>query len=218
MKAYKGFNKDMTCRDFQYEEGGTYEEPNATLCKSGFHACKAPLDTFKYYGPARSTYHEVELEDVGQDRHDDDSKVVAKKITIGGKLDIAGLCKAQFEYVKSQTTFEHTDPKLATAGDSGTATAGNYGAATAGDSGAATAGYYGAATSRGKAAVGGNGIACVRGNGVQVKGGMGAILVIGVENDSNYDLKDWKAFVVDGKDVLPDTWYALQDGALVAVE
>lgn len=54
MKAYKGFNKDMTCRGFQYEVGKTYETDEADLCNSGFHACKNPLDCFKYYSPAKS--------------------------------------------------------------------------------------------------------------------------------------------------------------------
>lgn len=43
MKAYKGFNKGLTCRGFQYEEGKTYEEQEAKLCKSGFHACENPI-------------------------------------------------------------------------------------------------------------------------------------------------------------------------------
>ena len=43
MKAYKGFNKNLTCRDYQYEEGKTYEEKEAKLCKSGFHACENPV-------------------------------------------------------------------------------------------------------------------------------------------------------------------------------
>lgn len=53
MKAYKGFNKDMTCRGFQYEEGKTYETDKAELCKEGFHACENPLDCFNYYAPER---------------------------------------------------------------------------------------------------------------------------------------------------------------------
>ena len=56
MKAYKGFNKDMTCRGFQFEEGKTYEEENAELCNKGFHACLAPIDVLKYYAPASSVY------------------------------------------------------------------------------------------------------------------------------------------------------------------
>ena len=44
MKAYKGFNRDMTCRDFQYEEGKEYHEATANLCNAGFHACERPLD------------------------------------------------------------------------------------------------------------------------------------------------------------------------------
>jgi len=64
MKAFKGFNKDLTCRGFQYEEGKTYEEQEAKLCKSGFHACENPVTCLQHYNPATSVYHQVELEDV----------------------------------------------------------------------------------------------------------------------------------------------------------
>ena len=60
IKAYKGFNKDMTCRDFRYEEGKEYEEERAKACNCGFHACEYPLDCLGYYDPAHSVYREVE--------------------------------------------------------------------------------------------------------------------------------------------------------------
>ncbi|MBS5431952.1 MAG: hypothetical protein KHX75_12885, partial [Lachnospiraceae bacterium] len=104
-----------------------------------------------------------------------------------------------------------------TAGDIGAATAGNRGAATAGDYGAATAGNRGAATSRGKSASGKNGLSVARGNGVKVKGGIGAILVIAEENSIDFDIKEWKAVVVDGEKVKADTWYKLENGELVEV-
>lgn len=131
MKAYKGFNKDMTCRDFQFEEGKSYEhEGNVKVCESGFHACERPLNCFDYYSPASSVYHEVEA-DGDISKSDDDTKISAKNIKIGARLDIAGLVQAQFEYVKEHTTTEHTDPKTANAGDCGAANAGDYGAARA---------------------------------------------------------------------------------------
>ena len=209
MKAYKGFNADMTCSGFQYREGETYETDKAELCSSGFHACERPLDVLNYYEPTKSVYHEVEIEDVSNERKDD-SKVCGKKITIGAKLSIGDLVKAHVEYTKQHCTMERTDPS--------TATAGNRGAATAGEYGAATAGYRGAATSRGKSAVGKNGVAVARGNDVRVKGGMGAVLVLAEENQYDCNIKDWRAFVVDGETVKPDTWYALVDGELKEVE
>ena len=146
MKAFKGFNKDLKCRGFQYKVGETYEEDNAELCKTGFHACEKPIDCIKYYEPSKSVYHEVELDDVS-DEKDKDTKRVGKKITIGEEIGIPEICRLTFEYVKQHCTNETNadDGEHATAGNYGAATAGNYGAATAGYYGAATAGYKGAA-------------------------------------------------------------------------
>lgn len=72
MKAYKGFDKDMKCRGFQFEEGETYHEDKAELCKNGFHACTMPLDVLGYYPPGSgSIYREVELEDVSDEQSND---------------------------------------------------------------------------------------------------------------------------------------------------
>lgn len=101
MKAYKGFNRDMTCRGFQYAEGEMYHTDTAELCESGFHACKYPLDVLAYYPPNSSVYHEVELDEVS-DECEDDSKVCAKTIRVGARMDIASLVKASVEYTMSK--------------------------------------------------------------------------------------------------------------------
>ena len=222
MKVYKGTNKDMQCtpgnKVFQFEQGVTYEKPEAKMCEHGFHACEAPLDVLAYYAPGDgSRYFEAELEDVSDERRDD-SKVVGKKITLGAEIGIPGLIKAHVEYVKAHTTTEHTDPEQATAGYRGAATAGYSGAATAGDRGAATAGDYGVATSRGSSASGKNGLSVVRGNGVKAKGGIGAVIVIAIEKENSYSRKEWKAGVIDGETLKADTWYTLKDGEFVEVE
>ena len=90
MKAYKGFNKDMTCRGFKFEEGKTYEESEAILCKRGFHACTNPIDVFTYYPPATSVYHEVELDDVSKGE-EEDTKICGRKIKIGKQLNFTTL-------------------------------------------------------------------------------------------------------------------------------
>lgn len=213
MKVYKGTNKDMQCTPvgnvFQFEQGVTYEKPKAELCKHGFHACESPLDVLGYYPPGEgSRYFEAELEDVSPERRED-SKVCGKKITLGAEIGIPGLVKAHIEYVKAHTTTEHTDPKQATAGDSGAATAGSYGAATAGD--------YGAATSRGSSASGRFGLSVALGKNVRVKGGLGAVLVIAEEKKGSYEIKEWKAAIVDGETLKPDTWYTLKNGEFVEV-
>ena len=203
MKTYKGFNKDMTCRDFKYEEGKEYEATGEIkCCNNGFHACEDPLDCFNYYAPGESVYHEVEQSGEISRNNDGDSKVASSKIKIGARLDIAKIVNLHFDFVKSRTTFENTDPKQASAGLRG----------------AASAGAYGAAISKGSAAVGENGIACVRGNGCRVKGGIGAILVIAEENKYDNQIKEWKVFVVDGQKIKADTYYTLKHGEIVEAD
>ena len=233
IKTYKGFDKDLKCRGYQYEIGQTYEEEGEVkACNNGFHACEQPIEVFGYYPPGTSRYCEVEQS--GElHRGTDDSKVASSRIKIGAEIGVPGIVKAQIEYVKSRTTTEHTDPEkatagyagaatagnrgAATAGNRGAATAGNRGAATAGEYGAATAGEYGAATSRGSSAVGENGLAVARGDNIKVKGGLGALLVLCEEAYDNYDIKEWVVIKVDGEKVKADTWYTLKDGNLEEV-
>ena len=170
MKAFKGFNRDMTCRGFQYKEGETFETDKAELCSTGFHACERPLDVFNYYSPSESVYHEVELDKVSDERRNDDTKVVAKKIKVGARLSIRDLVNAQIEFVKEHCTNEfNAEPgQPATAGNYGAATAGENGVATAGENGAATAGENGAATA------GENGVATAGYRGAATAGNYGA--------------------------------------------
>lgn len=104
MKAFKGFDKDLKCRDFQYEIGKEYEEEKASLCNKGFHACEHPLDVLGYYPPTEGNrYCEVEIEDNGE-RQPGDTKVCGTKIKIGAEIGIKGLIQATFKYVKERCT------------------------------------------------------------------------------------------------------------------
>ena len=214
--AYKGMNSKMQCRGMQYEVGKEFSvDGDIECCGNGLHACERPLDVFGYYAPGTGARY-FRVEQSGEMARDDsDSKVASSKMRVDAEIGIPGLVKAHIEYVKAHTTTEHTDPKRATAGDSGAATAGDSGAATAGNSGAATAGNFGAATSRGSASVGTNGIACARSEAPMARGGIGAVLVLVEEPSSRYNIAHWKAIEVDGKTVKADTWYRLKNGELM---
>ena len=144
--SYKGFKQDMTCKDFQYKEGESYEEPSAKACERGFHACEYPLDCLDYYSPNESVYHVVEQS--GEiSRHSDDTKVASTKIKIGAEINIAGLVKAAIEY-----TMKRVNPEAKADESKGASSAtGNYGASSAtGNYGASSAtGYYGASSATG---------------------------------------------------------------------
>ena len=177
IKAYKAFDKDLSCRGFKYEVGKEYEETGyIKACKKGFHACPYPLDVFGYYAPAGARFCEVEQS--GKIDDSESNKVCSSKIRIGAELDIRGLVKAAVSYVKERCTNEcNAEPgKPATAGDYGAATAGDYGAATAGNRGAATAGDCGAATAgnRGAATAGDRGAATAGDYGAATAGDCGA--------------------------------------------
>ena len=187
IKAYKAFDKDLSCRGFKYKVGKEYEETgDIKACEKGFHACPYPLDVFGYYAPAGSRFCEVEQSGKIDDSESD--KVCSSKIRIGAELDIRGLVKAAVSYVKERCTNEYNaEPGkpamtgyrgVATAGDRGAATAGNCGVATAGDRGAATAGYRGVAMAgyRGVATAGYRGVATAGDGGVATAGYRGVAM------------------------------------------
>ena len=105
MKAYKGFNEDLRCRDFQYEVGKEYEENRAELCECGFHACENPIDVFNYYPPADSRYCEVELSDVA-DEESSDSKRCGKRIKINAEIGIKGIVDAFVKFTLNRVNWK----------------------------------------------------------------------------------------------------------------
>lgn len=228
MKAYKGFNPDMACRGFQYEEGKTYKADEAILCKRGFHACLAPLDVFSYYSPCDDNgnlnkFHEVELEEVDEGR-DNDTKVCAKKITIGAELNSFGLAKAHVEYVK-----EHVDKesvKEADGDQSAASATGNWSAASAmGDQSAASAtGNLSVASATGTrsaaSAEGQESVALAWGVDGKAKAALGSYIALAElgESENGYKLVCARMHKVDGKIIKPDTFYKLKGGKFVEVK
>lgn len=97
MKAYKGFDKDLKCRNFQYEIGKEYEEKEAKACEKGFHACTNPLNVLQYYPPCyENRYCEVE-QDGEFSENGDDSKVASTKIKISNEIGLIGLVQAAID-------------------------------------------------------------------------------------------------------------------------
>ena len=146
MRAFKGFNKDLTCRGYQYEEGKEFHTERAECCDTGFHACEYPLDCFGYYDPAHSVFHEVELSGE-MDKSGDNTKVCATDIKIGARLSIAGLVKMAIDFTMSKVNKEAgSDERYGFASATG-----DYGASSAtGDYGASSAtGYKGASSATG---------------------------------------------------------------------
>ena len=208
IKSYKGFNKDMTCREKQYEEGKEYEEERAEACDCGMHACEYPLDCFGYYDPAHSIYHVVEQS--GEiSRHNDDSKVASTKMKIGAEISIAGLVKAAIEYTREHIQEDKEDDE-----DCGASSAtGNCGASSA-------TGYKGASEANDPES-----IAVAWGYHGKARGVKGAYLVLAdwEGDERNYwtqdrwSLKGAKMVQVDGEIIKENTWYTMMNGEIVEV-
>ena len=128
IKAYKGFDKDLKCRGFQYEIGKEFEEPQARLCNKGFHACLHPLDVLGYYPPIENNrYCVVEIDD-NAERQTHDTKICGTKIKVGAEIGIKGLISATFEYVKERCTTDKqgADNTALTGGNSSALTGGKF--------------------------------------------------------------------------------------------
>ena len=102
MIVYKGTDKDMKCRSFQFELGKEYEETEAVLCEKGFHGCEYPLDVFAHYAPADSRFFVADLDGVTEEEAEGDSKRAGTKIKLRAEIGIAGIVKAAVEYIKEK--------------------------------------------------------------------------------------------------------------------
>jgi hypothetical protein len=234
IKGYKGFDKDLKCRGFQYEEGKEYEtDKKPVRCtENGFHLCENPLDTWTYYPlNSGSKYYQVEGSGDVSRAEKEDSKIAVQKIKINAAISLFDMIKigvdvilkkvkaTTVDYAHAATTGDHAD--AATTGNSAhaattgysahAATTGNYAhAATTGDHAhAATTGYSAHAATTGE-----NTIAAGIGANNKAKANLGSWIVLS-EYDENYKLKCVKTAKVDGKKILPDTWYMLKNGNFV---
>lgn len=207
MRAFKGFNKDLTCRGYQYEEGKEFHTERAECCDTGFHACEYPLDCFGYYDPAHSVFHEVELSGE-MDKSRDNTKVCATDIKIGARLSIAGLVKMAIDFTMSKVSKEAgSDERHGFASATG-----DYGASSVSDP---------------------TGVAVACGHEARAKGCKGAHLIlsdwkyVGARYSDGdymdpYDKESWeltgaKMVVVDGEKIKEDTYYRCIEGEIVEV-
>ena len=205
MKGYKGFNSQLQCtpqgKVFPYEVGQTYTHNGAViLCSQGFHFCGHPRDTWSYYRPNDgSRYAEIEADEV-LGKTADDTKRVARSLTVKAELKIPALVKAAVEFVFAQVKSSPT--VSATTGTSAHS---------------ATTGSYAHSVTTGKSAhsavAGKQCIAAALGGEGQAKGIIGSWLVLAEWRDGK--IKAMGIARVDGKKIKADTFYTLKGGKFV---
>ena len=106
IKSYKGFDKNLRCRGFQYKIGGIYEmDGKIKMCNRGFHACESPFDVFDYYTMIDSRFCEVE-QDGNISKEDRGTKICSSKIKIKAELKLAGMINLGVEWLKEITSPE----------------------------------------------------------------------------------------------------------------
>ncbi len=191
---FKGFDKNLKCRDFQYEVGKEYiHDGNIKVCKSGFHACENPMDVFKYYPPNKARYCEVTGD--GKESSDKDGKKTSfEKIKINAEIGLGGIIKAGIKFCFDRVKW--TKENTAT---------GDY-------SGASATGYKSGA-SAGKGSV-----AMAVGLQTRAKGEVGSWLVLTEcrkTKDGEINIKNVKVAKVDGIKIKADTWYTLERGKFI---
>lgn len=188
--AYKAMDKNMMCRDKQYEVGKTYTEPEADCCHAGMHACENPLDVLHYY-PLKDSPRFFEVECGGNvDKSGNGSKLSCTELTVKGEVNFAGLVRATvnavFNRVKGKEPFS--------SGCSSTA---------------AATGAYCSAKADGK-----DSIAVANGYGSKACGAMGCYLVL-TEYDDDGHMICAKMARVDGSAIRENVYYTLKNGEFV---
>ncbi|HCF2507651.1 TPA: hypothetical protein NIC65_005900 [Pseudomonas aeruginosa] len=226
--AYKGFKQDLTCRDYQFEIGGTYRhEGEVEACASGFHSCEYPLDVFGYYAPGDSRFAIVKAS--GQlSRHDDDSKIASATLVVEAEISMPTMISRAIDWIMARldNSVEQTvvgDTASNTGNYSAASNTGNYSAASnTGDcSAASNTGYRSAASNTGDCSAASNtgyrsaaevsgkeSVAASLGIEGRARASAGSAIVL-CHRDDEGRLIHIRASKVGENGVEPDTWYQL---------
>ena len=215
--AYKGFNKDLTCRGFQYEVGKEYTEEEVSICNRGFHACENPFDVLNFYGDVLNNRF-CEVEQSGQIIKDN-NKQASSKIKVVAEIGFAGLFKAGVEWIKEITNpmpvIEETrggndKNKIGSSGDSAQIGSSGYSAriGSSGDSARIDS-------------AGEDSVICCAGSNSVVRAKKGSWITLSEWRFSEEKERDVpicvKTEYVDGEKIKENTWYKLDNGNFVEV-
>ena len=229
--SYKGFDKNMKCRGFQYEVGKEYEmDGEIKCCKQGFHACKSPMEVWDYYDMLSSRYAEVEQS--GKiDKEENSTKVCSSRIKIKAELKLADIINIGVEWLKDITSPSKvkTDGELNDNGDriKQIGSSGDY--AQIGSSGdyaqIGSSGYSAKIGSSGDSAkidsTGEDSVIMCAGNSSIAKAKVGSWITLAEWKWSDEKKRDVPVCVkteyVDGENIKADTWYQLKNGKFVEV-
>ncbi|MEZ4066687.1 DUF7666 domain-containing protein [Salmonella enterica] len=240
--TFKGFNKDLKCRGFQFAIGETFHhDGKVEACGSGFHACECPFDVFSYYPPAESRYAETISFGITDREEIGDTKIASASITIKAELTLPQFIQRGIEWIWSKID-KSLEQQIMTGDQSAATNTGDQSAATntgyqsaatnTGDQSAATnTGYRSAATNTGDQSAatntgdqsaaevsGSQSVAAAFGIEGKARASEGAAIVL-CYRDEDGELIHIRASKVGENGIMPDTWYQLdEDGEFVECE
>ncbi|HEC9669729.1 TPA: hypothetical protein R4F37_000416 [Salmonella enterica subsp. enterica serovar Stanley] len=222
--TFKGFNKELKCRDFQFEIGKTFHhDGKVEACGSGFHACEFPFDVFSYYPPAESRYAETISFGVTDREEEGDTKIASASITIKAELTLPQFIQRGIEWIWSKID-KSLEQQIMSGNWSAATNTGDWSAATnTGNCSAATnTGDWSAATNTGDWSAaevsGSQSVAAALGIEGKARASEGGAIVL-CYRDKNGELIHIRASKVGENDIMPNTWYQLnEDGEFVECE
>ncbi len=204
--TFKGFNKDLKCRGFQFAIGETFHhDGKVEACGSGFHACECPFDVFSYYPPAESRYAETISFGITDSEEGGDTKIASSSITIKDELTLPQFIQRGIEWIWSKIDKSLEQQIMC----------GNRSAAT-------NTGYQSAATNTGDWSAaevsGSQSVAASLGIEGKARASEGGAIVL-CYRDEDGELIHIRASKVGENGIMPNTWYQLdKDGEFVECE
>ncbi|EAO9620561.1 hypothetical protein ACLLGQ_004685 [Salmonella enterica] len=222
--TFKGFNKDLKCRGFQFAIGETFHhDGKVEACGSGFHACECPFDVFSYYPPAESRYAETISFGITDSEEGGDTKIASSSITIKDELTLPQFIQRGIEWIWSKID-KSLEQQIMCGSWSAATNTGNRSAAT-------NTGYQSAATNTGNRSAATNTGDC---SAAEVSGSQSVAASLGIEGkaraseggaivlcyrDEDGELIHIRASKVGENGIMPNTWYQLdKDGEFVECE